>query len=231
MNCSVLQKGLVFVALLSSTAAHAYVLSPYKWGDPAFGTSGGTVTWGLRDSAVSDCHGSASAACTALSEFMPEGFRGELDRAFNVWSSVANIQFAYTADVGQAMIRMGGADEDGAGNVLAFAYYPTSAAPINVAGDVFFDVPENWTIDLSGVQVFWVALHEIGHAIGIQHSDVANTLMGAYYNNSILGLTADDIAAAQAIYGIAPPLVAVPLPPALWLLGSGLLFFGRRKSA
>jgi len=212
---------LLLASTLLSPIAYSYEISPYSWDNST------PITWGIMSASDSCLQGGALEPCQDMNDFMPAGFLGEVERAFDAWSSVANIQFAFTADISQAMIRMGGVDIDGPSNVLAYSYYPTNPAPSSFAGDVFFDWGESWTIGTAGIDIFWTALHEIGHTIGIEHSTIANTIMYAYYNPSVTGLTADDIAAAQAIYGPSP----VPVPAAFWLFASGLLFFNRRKIA
>jgi predicted Zn-dependent protease len=60
--------------------------------------------------------------------------------------------------------------------------------------------------------LFWVALHEIGHILGLSHSKVETAIMAPFYqdpegmidwrgNYKQPELTNDDIRAAQQIYG------------------------------
>ncbi len=94
---------------------------------------------------------------------------------------------------------------DGPGGVLAHTFYP---APMNsepIAGDMHFDDSENWGVGASaGVDLFSVALHEAGHAIGLAHSTDVNAVMYPYYRFST-GLNSDDITAIQTLYGTSAP--------------------------
>ena len=109
---------------------------------------------------------------------------------------------------------------DGPGGVLAHTFYP---APLNaepLAGDMHFDDSESWGVG-SGVDLFSVALHEAGHALGLAHSTNPNAVMYPYYRQQT-GLTSDDISAIQSLYGsasAAPPVTpsqpSQPVQPTL----------------
>ncbi len=86
-----------------------------------------------------------------------------------------------------------------------------------------FDADEHWQIG-NDTDLFSVALHEAGHALGLGHSDRPGAVMYPYYAQTTR-LTADDIAAIQSMYAVqdgapsspaqAPgPAPADPPPPA-----------------
>jgi len=58
-------------------------------------------------------------------------------------------------------------------------------------------------VDVSAKDLFTVAAHELGHSLGIEHSNTFGALMFPYYKgyNPKLELHEDDIAAIQAVYG------------------------------
>lgn len=213
--------------------------TPGKWGGAALGTPGGTVTWSLMPTGTS-CAGEASGCViSSLASFMPSGFLGAIQAAFNAWSAVANIQFLQVADDGAAGggptssgdIRFGGHTFDGAGGTLAHGFYPPANGG-SFAGDIHFDLAETWKIGFGGpgFDVFQVAAHEIGHAIGLDHTGVPASLMNPFYTEAFAGPQADDIAGAQFIYGRAVT-TEVPEPATLAVLGFALAatVAGRRR--
>ncbi len=192
--------------------------SPGKWGPPALGT-GATVTWSFMPGGLTVDGGGTSVA---LSSFMPVGFENAIRAAFAAWSAVANITFVEILDNGLNFdapgavgdIRVGAHAFDGAGGVLAHGFFPPNNG-VTAAGDIHFDSGDLWKLAFGGpgFSIFQVMAHEIGHAIGLGHTGVPNSLMNPFYTESFTGLQPDDIAGARFIYGNA--VTAVPEPSSL----------------
>lgn len=158
--------------------------------------------------------------------------RGEIVRALEEWSRYVRIQFSNSEGKGERKhidIRFASRDHsdpypfDGPGRVLAHTFYPAPPNPEPVAGDMHFDDDEIWRVG-ADIDVYSVALHELGHALGLGHSDSSADVMYAYYRRSTT-LAAGDIAAVRQLYatrpqttGATPPDVppsnpASPTPP------------------
>ena len=142
--------------------------------------------------------------------------RSEIERALRQWTLYANITLlpgqaqgaARTVDILFASGAHGdGYPFDGPGGVLAHTFYPNPPNSEPIAGDMHLDADEPWRTG-TNVDLYSVALHEAGHALGLGHSDRPGSVMYPYYHLST-GLTDDDIAGIRALYGS----TATPNPP------------------
>lgn len=127
---------------------------------------------------------------------MPSGFEDQIRAAFQTWSDVAGITFVEVPTGGR--IRLYGQALDGPGNTSAQAQYPGAGTRF-----IRFDTGNTWTTDpsASGSYVYQLALHEIGHSIGLQHPPGIIAAMNHVVSRAYEGLLPVDIAGAQAIYG------------------------------
>ena len=84
---------------------------------------------------------------------------------------------------------------DGKHGILAHAF-PPYGSPL--AGDIHFDAVEAWNIDYD---IFTVALHEIGHSLGLAHSKISQSVMYATHSETKTELHWDDRDGINALYG------------------------------
>lgn len=87
---------------------------------------------------------------------------------------------------------------DGPGGVLAHAFFP------RWGGDLHMDDTEKWTLKTHrGTDMFQTLVHEIGHSLGLSHSDAREAIMAPFHKGYMpnLQLSNDDIQAIQELYG------------------------------
>lgn len=147
-----------------------------------------------------------------------------IEEALALWATFAPLKFVKVSDTGPSpddldssygagdhpLMRFGHHFIDGSRKVLAHAYLPNT---YGLAGDVHFDNSEIWTIGPSadGIDLIEVAVHEIGHALGLLHEPmpfeggndaIMNPIYGRRYSGAGTAfLLDDDVAGIQALYG------------------------------
>jgi len=98
-------------------------------------------------------------------------------------------------------------------NTLAHAFSPPPRGG-GWAGSLHFDEFERWKDQAGGrgIRLYNVALHEIGHLLGLSHSQDQNAIMYAFYGEDRNDLRADDIAGIQSLYGspVSEPVAIAP---------------------
>ncbi|HLF76727.1 MAG TPA: matrixin family metalloprotease, partial [Dehalococcoidia bacterium] len=136
--------------------------------------------------------------------------------AFQRWQDVSGLTFTEQA-AGTTNLTVGfyhGSHGDGTpfdaqggpdGNTLAHGFFPP---PIGGtwAGALHFDEFEQWKDQPggAGIRLYNVALHEIGHCLGLSHSQDNSAIMFAFYGEDRNDLQPDDVAGIQSLYG-GPP--------------------------
>lgn len=137
--------------------------------------------------------------------------REAVKEAFDLWGNAVALTFTEifppaSADIPLSFELTNHGDFvnfDGVGNVVGHAFPPP---PGNepFAGAVHFDSTEPWGIETPSlstkIDLVTVATHEIGHALGLDHSSVPNALMFPSYRGDHRFLSDDDIMGIRIIY-------------------------------
>lgn len=174
----------------------AYVTSGFKW-------MSGTASWGYNGEGAP-----ASVASQA---------HAVMQAAASTWSNAgANFQFtgggATTAGTGacgggtDGQNTVGWAPQSGSVLAVTCSWFTTTGSPYRTAieFDMQFDPDWPWTTSSpASVDLESVALHEFGHALGLNHSSLSAAVMYASYASGSIKRTPhqDDLDGLYAIYG------------------------------
>ncbi|XP_054258762.1 matrix metalloproteinase-17-like [Macrosteles quadrilineatus] len=141
-----------------------------------------------------------------------DAVRRELHTAFTAWAKYGRLKFQESSSPDADIVVSFGSGWhgdpypfDGPGLTLAHAYFPNDHG--TMGGDIHFDDDETWKIRPGefedGTDFFTVAVHEIGHSLGIAHSDQPESIMNPYYkhyDSRNFNLGYDDILAMYELY-------------------------------
>ena len=198
-----------FQQLEDRTLPHAAFGVP--WADP------GHLTLSFAPDGTATPLGGSSLYQTLTSADPTGAWQREILRAFQSWAAVTNVNVGLVPDSGLPFGSSGAVQGDG-----RFGDVRVGAAPLS-AGVVASASPFSWTgttfsgdllfnsTRLFGIgncpgsyDVFSIAAHEAGHALGLDHSDAAGSVMNEAYSYHT-GLSAGDVANIQALYGARAP--------------------------
>jgi hypothetical protein len=208
-----------------------------KWGASTLGT-GATVTYAVAsaplhtDGAINCADIAPVDRLLAANRLRRSDFDREVDAAFAAWAAVANIVFTPAADPARADIVIG-AGSVGRGRAFTNVAtvrplhsipagaqaYAVSTQPGTIARSLICLNPEQpWKIGFNGnlnvYDIRYALMHEIGHAIGLDHPDGENTVMDFRYTEAFSTLQPGDVAGAAALYGARVVIARAAINPA-----------------
>lgn len=126
-----------------------------------------------------------------------------LRRAWDLWQNYIDVPIFETQDVRVATIQIQFLLMDGRGGHLAEAEFPPTTPSAPMPKSIKFDL-----YDLAGgakggaaaYDFFTIAAHEMGHALGLKHSDHNQAVMYWSYLGQRQGLDLDDVLGIKDIY-------------------------------
>ncbi|MGR3490488.1 MAG: matrixin family metalloprotease [Shimia sp.] len=179
-----------------------------KWGQSQVGQPGGTVKW-YADFGNDLKYNKATASAAE--------FEAVVRGAFQTWEDEADIDFQRVGSASQANVTLGMRDLPGRTlGVASVTFREEGAMDRIVKANIDFDADRTWSPDgddSAGSDFEAVAIHEIGHVLGLDHVNDASEIMNPVITRDTLG--DGDTRGAIALYGEAeaPSAPARPSPP------------------
>ena len=174
------------------------VLSEARWASTGATT---TITWSFAASNYASLEASYSGY-KPFESSINAAYAATIEAAFAAWEAVANIDFVRVTDAASVNIRVGNITIDGRAapgetSTLGTAHTWWSGG-LYRAAQVYFDVDA-----YDDNNLYHIAVHEIGHAIGLGHTPLSSAVMYHLQNplNESGVLSADDIEGVTALYG------------------------------
>lgn len=136
-----------------------------------------------------------------------ETLKRETAAAFRVWERAAGLSFHQVDDVRDADIILGAQGEPRGRAFANVSYAPEPLEGLRAIEQalVCFNPDHQWKVGFNGdknVYDFrYTMIHEIGHAIGLDHPGPAGQLMGFRYTEAFDDLQPGDLRGVQLLYG------------------------------
>lgn len=173
---------------------------------------GSRITWSIVPDGTNLGGVTSNLVSTLDQKFGQNNWESAFSAAFAIWENQANINLVQVGDDGAPTgegnyqqgstefgdIRIGGYSQ--ASNILAYTLLPPPNNGGSDSGDIFFNSNQQWNIG-QDFDLESVAIHEIGHALGLGHSADTNAAMYAYYTGVKESIDNDDAAGIQAVWG------------------------------
>ncbi len=188
-----------------------YVLEGAKWATD-------NVTWSFANSTLS------ADSADPFSSAITGAYQSAIQWALQQWASVSGLQFTQVADSSSADIRIGFADLNTSSTGIigqtslqwdgSDDFVSDQVVRIEDPSQLGLTATSDGNFSYNGTQATLrqIAMHEIGHALGLAHPGDSNAVMYAVATSSNQTLDSTDIAGIQSLYGAPASTAATPSP-------------------
>ncbi len=194
-----------------------------KWGETALG-AGATVRYAFVDAprqfdGARNCRQLVPIDRLATRhDISQETLQAEAAAAFRVWEEAANITFVHVDDPDRADILIG-AQGQPVGRAYANIEYQRGGDEGVRAIDralICLNPYHRWKVGFDGnidvYDVRYTLVHEIGHAIGLDHAGPSGQVMSFRYNEAYSDLQPGDFRGVQKLYGVSMKSMTADTP-------------------
>ncbi len=192
-----------------------------KWGEQELGV-GASVSYALADETLRfddarNCRDMEPVKALSGQDIPMETLAREITAAFRVWERASGLSFHMVGDVREADIVVGAQGRPRGWAFANVSYVPRSYAPVSYAPDsedglraidqalVCLNPEQEWKVGFDGnkdvYDIRYTLMHEIGHAIGLDHPGPSGQVMAFRYTEAFDGLQPGDLRGVRRLYG------------------------------
>jgi len=182
-----------------------------KWGEQQMG-AGASISYAFAEQAMQyddarNCADLAPMRALAGSSLTFETLERETLAAFSAWERAANLSFHQVEDPRDADIVLGTQGKPIGRAFANVSYAPGAKGGVRTIDQalVCLNPDHDWKVGFDGntdvYDIRYTLIHEIGHAIGLDHPGPEGQIMGFRYTEAFAGLQPGDLRGVQQLYG------------------------------
>lgn len=182
-----------------------------KWGEQILGV-GASISYAFADETMRfkdarNCGVLAPMQALSGQDLPFEALERETAAAFRVWELAADLSFHRVADARDADIVLGAQGQPRRRAFANVAYAPDENEGVRAIEKslVCLNPEQKWKVGFGGdkevYDIRYTLIHEIGHAIGLDHPGPSGQVMGFRYTEAFPGLQPGDLSGIRRLYG------------------------------